>query len=73
MATVDELIEQYKTDPELKEDIDKILEDNKITVQEFFYFTKKYDLKVSVTQLPEIVKKAKQLGFIKVDDKQTTK
>ena len=65
MATVDELIKQYETDPELKKEINKICEDDKITVQEFLTFTRNHDLKLSITELPGIIKKAKELGFIK--------
>ncbi|MBR2547073.1 MAG: hypothetical protein IKF07_02630 [Eubacterium sp.] len=69
MSTVDELLELYQTDPKLQKDVSDILEDNKITPQEFFGFVKKYDLELSVTQLPMIIEEAKKHGFIK-DNKQ---
>lgn len=65
MATPEELIEQYKTDPELKKEVDAILEDNKITLKEFMDFTRKHDVHVSVKDFPGLVKKAKELGLIK--------
>lgn len=65
MATPEELIEQYKTDPELKKEVDEILADNKITLKEFMAFTKKHDVHVSVKEFPALVKKAKEVGLIK--------
>ena len=65
MATVDELVEQFETDSELQEEISRITEDNKITPMKFLTFTKNHDLKVSITELPTVVKKAKELGLIK--------
>ena len=65
MSTADELMERYETDPELQKDVKDIVEDNKITVQEFLGFVKKYDLELSVTQLPMIIKEAKKRGLIK--------
>ena len=46
MATVEELIKQYDTDPELKKEVDGILADNKITMGEFLGFAKKHDVKI---------------------------
>ena len=45
MATVEELIKQYDTDPELKKEVDGILADQKITMGEFLGFAKKHDVK----------------------------
>ena len=65
MATVEELIEQYETDPELQKEVEKILEDNKITIKEFISFTKKHDVDISLKDLPNIIKEAKNLGLLK--------
>lgn len=65
MATVEELLEQYETDPELQKEVEKILEDNKITIKEFISFTKKHDVDISLKDLPNIIKEAKNLGLLK--------
>lgn len=65
MATVEELIKQYETDPELKKDVDEILADQKITISEFMGFAKKYNVQVSLADFPEIIKQAKENGLIK--------
>lgn len=64
MATVDELIRQYETDPELKKEIEQILADGKITISEFLTFVKNHDVDVSLADLPEIISKAKELGML---------
>lgn len=65
MATPEELLEQYKTDPELKKEVDKILEDKKITIDEFYGFIKKHDVEASITDFSQIIKKAQEMGLIK--------
>ena len=60
MATVEELIQQYDTDPELQKEVDAILEDGKITVKEFMTFAKKHDVDVSLKDLPNVIKEAKK-------------
>ena len=65
MATVEELIQQYDTDPELQKEVDAILEDGKITVKEFMTFAKKHDVDVSLKDLPNVIKEAKKMGLIK--------
>ena len=45
MATIEELIKQYDTDPELKAEVEQILEDEKITFAEFIGFVKKHKVK----------------------------
>ena len=64
MATVEELIKQYETDPELQKEVDDILEDGKITIREFMTFTKNHDLNVSLKELPHVIEEAKKLGLI---------
>ena len=65
MATVEELLEQYKTDKELRKEVDGILADQKITVAEFMGFVKKHDLKMSIKDFPEIIKQAREAGLIR--------
>lgn len=65
MATVEELIKQYETDPELKAEVEAILADNKITMGEFLGFVKKHDVEVSLADFPKIISEAKEAGLIK--------
>ncbi len=65
MATVDELVERYKTDPELQKEVQDILADGKVTIKEFRAFAKKHDVDVSIKDLPKYMAQAKKLGFIK--------
>lgn len=65
MATVEELVKQYETDPELRKEVEEILADGKITIKEFLAFAKKHDVDVSLKDLPHIMSEAKKLGFIK--------
>ena len=65
MATVEELIKQYDTDPELKKEVDGILADQQITMGEFLGFAKKHDVKVSLAEFPKIIEEAKKAGLIK--------
>lgn len=65
MATVEELIRQYDTDPELKKEVDEILADGKITMTEFLTFAADHDVDVTLKDLPKYIKEAKQLGLIK--------
>ncbi len=65
MATVEELVKQYDTDPELRKEVDAILEDGKITMKEFLTFAGKHDVDVSLKELPKIISEAKKLGLVK--------
>ncbi len=65
MATVEELIKQYETDPELQKEIEEILADQMITMGEFIGFAKKHDVQVSLSDFPKIIKEAKEAGLIK--------
>ena len=65
MATVEELIKQYETDPELKKEVEAILADNKITMGEFLGFVKKHDVEVSLADFPKIINEAKEAGLLK--------
>ena len=65
MATIEELLQQYETDPELKAEVEKILEDEKITFGEFMGFVKKHDVEISLSDFPKIIQEAKDAGLIK--------
>ena len=65
MATVEELIKQYDTDPELKKEVDGILADQKITIGEFMGFVKNHNVEVSLADFPKIIEEAKKAGLIK--------
>lgn len=65
MATVEELLKQYETDEALKKEVDKILEDQKITIGEFMGFVKKHDVEVSLSDFPKVIQQAKDTGLIK--------
>ena len=64
MATIQELVKQYDTDPELRKEVDAILEDGKITMKEFLTFAGKHEVDVSLKDLPKIISEAKKLGFV---------
>ena len=65
MATVEEIIKQYETDPELKKEVDEILADQKITLGEFMGFVKNHDIEVSLADFPNILNEARRAGLIK--------
>ena len=65
MATVEELVKQYESDPELQKEVDEILADGKITMAEFLTFARKHDVDVSIKDLPKIISEAKNLGMLK--------
>jgi len=65
MATVEQLIKQYETDPKLQKEVKDILADGKVTINEFRSFAKKHDVDISLKDLPKYVKEAKKLGFVK--------
>ena len=64
MATVEELVRQYETDPELQAEIAKILEDGKVTITEFMTFAKNHNVEVSLAELPKYIAQAKELGLL---------
>ena len=64
MATIEELVEQYKTDPELQKEVQDILADGHISINEFLTFAKKHEVNVSPLDLPKIIAKAKKLGML---------
>lgn len=65
MATIEELVSQYKTDEDLRKEVDDILADNKVTLQEFMSFARKHDVEVSIADFPKLIKQGKELGILK--------
>lgn len=65
MATVEELVQQYKTDTALQNEVAAILADGKVSISEFMAFAKKHNVQVSLSDLPKYMEQARQLGFIK--------
>lgn len=65
MATVEELVEQYKTDEALQKEVADIVADGKITFMEFVTFAKRHNVNISPADLPKYSAMAKELGFIK--------
>ena len=64
MATPEELLAQYETDPELQKEVEEILSDGKITMKEFVTFAKKHHIDVSLSDLPRVISEAKKRGFL---------
>ena len=65
MATVEELVQQYQTDPALQKEVADILADGKVSIKEFMAFAKKHDVEISMSEVPKYMEQAKKLGFIK--------
>ncbi len=65
MATVEELVAQYQTDPVLQKEVADILADGKVSVSEFMRFAKRHHVDVSLADLPRYLEQAKELGFIR--------
>ena len=64
MATVEELVAQYQTDPALQKEVADILADGKVSIREFMAFANKHDVALSLADLPKYMEQAKQLGFV---------
>lgn len=65
MATVEELIAQYKTDKKLQKEVADILADGKVSASEFLKFAKRHNIDVRLADLPNYLEQARKLGFIK--------
>ena len=65
MATVDDLVRQYRTDEDLQKEVGDILADGKVSFREFTVFCKKHSVDVSLSELPKYMEQARALGFIK--------
>ena len=71
MATVDELIARYKTDPEMQAEARKILADGKLNMKEAVRLYRKYRPEVPTEKLlhywrnlPEYIEKARRRGLL---------
>ena len=65
MASVEELVRQYESDPSLQKEVEEILADGRVSVSEFIGFAKKHHVDVSLKDMPRYMDEAKKLGFIK--------
>lgn len=65
MATVEELKKQYRNDPDFKREVDNILKDEIISPKVFLDFSRRHNLGLTLKDLPEVVKQAKEAGLIK--------
>ena len=65
MATIEELVKQYRTDEKLQKEVSDILADGRLSVQEFLNFAKKHNVDVNLADLPKYIEQARKLGFIK--------
>ncbi len=72
MATVDELIARFRTDPEMQAEARKVLKDGKLSMKEAVRLYRKYKPEVPTEKLlhywrnlPEYIEKARKRGIIK--------
>lgn len=72
MATVDELIARFRTDPEMQAEARKVLKDGKLSMKEAVRLYRKYKPEVPTEKLlhywrnlPESIEKARKRGIIK--------
>ena len=65
MATIQELIERYPNDAKLQADVAAALKDGKVGAMEVLALAKKYDVDISLSDVPKFLEQAKQLGLIK--------
>ncbi|MBQ2769629.1 MAG: hypothetical protein IJF41_00120 [Clostridia bacterium] len=65
MATIQELIERYPKDAKLQADVAAVLKDGKVGAMEVLALAKKYDVDISLSDVPKFLEQAKQLGLIK--------
>lgn len=69
MATIDELASRYMSDEsfrtKLRADIDKSFPDGKVNPMKLISLAKSYGVNISPAEVPKLIAKAKELGFIK--------
>ena len=72
MATVNELLARFETDPEMQAEARKVLNDGKLSMKEAVRLYRKYRPEVPTEKLlhyrrnlPEYIEKARQRGLIK--------
>ncbi len=63
MATIEQLVKQYETDPALKAEVAGMVADGKVSMLEFMAFCKKHDVAVSLEELPKYAAVAQKFGF----------
>lgn len=71
MATVDELIARFRTDPEMQAEARKVLNDGKLSMKEAVRLYRKYKPEVPTEKLlhywrnlPEYIEKARKRGLL---------
>ena len=71
MATVDELIARFRTDPEMQAEARKVLKDGKLSMKEAVRLYQKYRPEVPTEKLlhywrnlPEYIEKARRRGLL---------
>ena len=64
MATIEELVERYNTDPAFHKEVQDILADGRIAIEEIKTFAKKHNINISPLDLPRLIAKAKELGLL---------
>ena len=72
MATVDELLARFETDPEMREEARKVLNDGKLSMKDAMRLYRKYRPEVPTEKLlhywrnlPAYIEKARKRGLIK--------
>ena len=72
MATVDELLARFETDPEMREEARKVLNDGKLSMKDAMHLYRKYRPEVPTEKLlhywrnlPAYIEKARKRGIIK--------
>ena len=72
MATVDELLARFETDPEMREEARKVLNDGKLSMKDAMRLYRKYRPEVPTEKLlhywrnlPAYIEKARERGLIK--------
>lgn len=63
MATVEEMMDRYETDPDFKREVDEVLADGRVTLTKFLSFAKKHQVKVSPFDLPGVIAEARRRGL----------
>lgn len=71
MATVDELLARFKTDPEMQAEARKVLDDGKLSMKDALRLYRKYRPEVPTEKLlhywrnlPEYIEKARKRGLL---------
>ncbi len=65
MATVEELVERYRTDEAFRKEVEALTADGKLSPGDLLAFAGKYGVKLSLADIPKYMRKARELGFIR--------